>query len=78
MSAKWLAQEDLLAQVGITAQELRYFQEQFQEQMKVLTQKGDDGAPRFLPDAVLLLRCLSAMKAQGATPEQIKGWFGLT
>lgn len=77
MSAQWLSQEELLSQVGLSVKELRWFQEQFHEQMKVLTQTGEDTGERFLPDAVLLLRCLSAMKAQGATAEQIKGWFGL-
>jgi hypothetical protein len=45
--------------------------------MRCLSEAGADGQVRYAPDAVPLLRSLSAMVAQGATPEQIKAWFGL-
>lgn len=70
--------EQLLAEVGITAAELRYFQNHFAAQLRALTTRETDGTLRFSREAILLLRSLSAMRAQGATPAQIKGWFGLT
>jgi hypothetical protein len=73
----WLTERELLAQAGISAAELRWFSERFAAQMRCLTAPGPGGEVRYAPDTVLLLRNLSAMVAQGATPEQIRTWFGL-
>lgn len=73
----WLSEQELVNLVGISKAELRWFEEQFREQMRLLTRREVGGAARYAPDSVALLRGLSAMIGQGATPEQIKGWFGL-
>jgi len=74
--AGWLSEEELLAEVGLSAAELRWFQARFATQMRCLTVRGPRGEVRYAPDAVPLLRNLAAMVAQGATPEQIRTWFG--
>jgi hypothetical protein len=73
----WLTEEELLEQVGFSLPELRWFEEQFREQMRFLIRREENGCATYNPDAVALLRGLSAMVGQGATPAQIKGWFGL-
>lgn len=73
----WLTEAELLDQVGLSRTELRWFSEQFREQMRFLVRKEGAEPEVYNPDAVALLRGLSAMVSQGATPEQIKGWFGL-
>lgn len=72
-----LLAEELLARVGLTPEDLDWFHLHFQEQMRLLTSKGFDGRTRYARETVLLLSSLSAMRAQGATPDQIKGWFGM-
>lgn len=73
----WLTEGELLERVGLSRAELRWFEEQFGEQMRFLIRRQGEGQNTYNPDAVALLRGLSAMVSQGATPEQIKGWFGL-
>lgn len=73
----WLSEGELLEQVGLSRMELRWFEEQFREQMRFLIRREGVGPATYNPDAVALLRGLSAMVSQGATPDQIKGWFGL-
>lgn len=75
--ADWLTEEELLTQVGLSRAELRWFEEQFREQMRFLIRREGEGPVTYNPDAVAMLRGLAAMVGQGATPEQIKGWFGL-
>lgn len=75
--ARWLTERELLEQAGISPAELRWFGDRFDAQMAVLTRRGPDGRPRYAPDAVVLLRSLATMVARGATPEQIKAWYGL-
>lgn len=74
---RWLTEGELLGSVGISRSELRWFSAQFHEQMRLLTRRDQEEGLLFHGDAVALLRGLSAMVAQGATPEQIKAWFGL-
>lgn len=74
---EWLSERELLDQAGLNPAELRWFTERFAAQMRCLTVRGPDGEARYAPDTVPLLRNLSAMVAQGATPEQIRTWFGL-
>ncbi len=71
-----LTRAELLYQAGVSPAELSWYQVHFVEQMRVLTDRAS-GEERFSTDAVLLLRGLSAMRAQGASANQIKGWFGL-
>ncbi|WP_374711691.1 hypothetical protein [Symbiobacterium terraclitae] len=73
----WLSERELLDQAGLSEAELRWFSDRFAAQMRCLTARGPGGEVRYAPDTVLLLRNLSAMVAQGATPEQIRTWFGL-
>ncbi|MFZ5814132.1 MAG: hypothetical protein ACOY93_02345 [Bacillota bacterium] len=75
--AGWLTEQELLEQVGIEQAELRWLEEQFREQIRFLQRREGEGPLLYAPDAVALLRGLSTMTSQGATPEQIKGWFGL-
>lgn len=75
--AGWLTEEELLEQVDLNQAELRWFEEQFREQMRFLIRREGNGPAAYAPDTVAMLRGLSAMVAQGATPDQIKGWFGL-
>lgn len=74
---EWLTERQLLDKVGITRAELRWYTEQFSAQMRCLAAAQPDGGVHYAPDAVALLRGLSSMVAQGASPEQIKTWFGL-
>ena len=74
---QWLTEGELLEQAGLSRDELRWFRERFAAQMAYLTRTGPLGEPWYAPDAVVLLRSLAAMVAQGATPEQIKAWYGL-
>lgn len=76
MATFTLTQAELLRQVGLSPAELSWYQVHFVEQMRLLTDRTG-GEERFSTDAILLLRGLSAMRAQGASAEQIKGWFGL-
>lgn len=75
--AEWLTEGQLLESVGLTRAELHWYAAQFSAQMRCLVSAQPDGGVRYAPDAVPLLRGLSAMVAQGASPEQIKTWFGL-
>lgn len=75
--ARWLTERELLEQAGLSPSELRWFGDRFAAQMAVLTRLGPGSEPRYAPDAVVLLRSLAAMVARGATPEQIKAWYGL-
>ncbi len=75
--ARWLTEPELLEQTGLTRAELRWFRERFAAQMGCLTRRDPRGEPRYAPDAVVLLRSLAALVARGATPEQIKAWYGL-
>ena len=77
MSIVWITKAELLAEVGLTAEELVWFEEQFREQMRLLSRPGEEGPLLYARDAILLLRGLAAMRSQGATADQIKGWFGL-
>lgn len=72
----WLSEAELLAQVGIDQAEFRFLAEAFREQMRYLVRQ-EGGVVTYNPDAVAMLRGLATMIAQGASPEQIKGWFGL-
>jgi len=74
---EWLTERQLLDRVGLSPAELRWYGEQFSAQMRCLEAAQPDGGVRYAPDAVALLRGLSAMVAQGASPDQIKTWFGL-
>ncbi|MFO7273810.1 MAG: hypothetical protein LOD90_05945 [Symbiobacteriaceae bacterium] len=74
---RWLTEGELLRQSGLSPAELRWFRDRFAAQMAVLTRRGPEGEPRYAHDAVALLRSLAAMTARGATPEQIKAWYGL-
>lgn len=71
-----LTRAELLHQSGLSPAELSWYQVHFVEQMRLLTDRTG-GEERFSADAILLLRGLCAMRAQGASAEQIKGWFGL-
>lgn len=73
----WLTEQELLERAGLSQPELRWFEEQFREQMRFLIRREGAGAVTYAPDAVAMLQGLAAMIAQGATPDQIKGWFGL-
>lgn len=75
--AGWLTERELLERVGVSREELRWFEEHFREQMRYLTRREGEGPLSYAPETVALLQGLSAMIAQGATPDQIKGWFGL-
>lgn len=75
--AAWISESELLELVGCSRAELRWLEGQFQEQMRLLTRREPGGSVRYAPDAVAFLRGLHAMVMQGATPAQIKGWFGL-
>lgn len=75
--AAWVSESEVLELVGCSRAELRWLEGQFQGQMRLLTRREPDGSLRYSPDAVAFLRGLHAMVAQGATPAQIKGWFGL-
>lgn len=75
--ATWLTEQELLERVGLSRAELRWFEEHFREQMRFLIRREGAGTVTYAPDAVAMLQGLSAMIAQGATPDQIKGWFGL-
>lgn len=74
---QWLGREELLAAVGITEAELQLLQSEFPEQMRCLTRELAPGQHQFAHEAVHFLRSVAAMRDQGATTEQIKGWFGL-
>lgn len=74
---QWLTERQLLEQAGLSPAQLRWFRERFPAQLKCLTRRGPLGEARYAPDAVVLLRSLAAMVARGATPEQIKAWYGL-
>jgi len=76
MTTFTLTRAELLQHSGLSPAELSWYQVHFVEQMRLLTERigGDE---RFSTDAILLLRGLSAMRAQGASADQIKGWFGL-
>ncbi len=76
MAEVWLSEADLLEEVGLSLDEFRWYAEQFAQQMRYLVRE-EEGVVRYSPDAVPMLRGLSTMVSQGATPEQIKGWFGL-
>lgn len=76
MSMAWIKSEELLRLVAMSEADLVWYREQFREQFRVLCRQ-EEGQELFAHDAVNLLRSLSAMRAHGATPEQIKGWFGL-
>lgn len=78
MAVSWLRREELAAALDMSGEELRWFEEQFHEQVRLLTRTGDDGAVVYSGDALRLLQGVASMCAQGATPEQIKGWFGLS
>lgn len=68
----YLTEEELLQQVGISQEELHWYEWQFGAQMRCLVV-----GRKYSRDAVAFLRGVSAMVAQGARPEQIKAWFGL-
>lgn len=72
----WLSESELLAQAGIDQAEFRFLSEAFREQMRYLVRQ-EGGVISYNSDAVAMLRGLATMIAQGASPEQIKGWFGL-
>lgn len=74
---QWLGKEELLAAVGITEAELQLLHAEFPEQMRCLTRELSPGQHQFTREAIHFLRSVSAMRDQGATTEQIKGWFGL-
>jgi|GEM_PF-2557048 len=76
MQTSWLSEAELLEQVGLSTDELRWYEEQFAQQMRYL-KRAEGVSTWYNPDAVAMLRGLSTMVSQGATPEQIKGWFGL-
>lgn len=77
MSVEWLRIEELLGVLEMTEADFAWYQENFREQLRLLSQVGEDGQMLFSTDTVLLLRGLSGMRTQGVTPEQIKTWFGL-
>lgn len=74
---QWLKREELLAAAGLTEAELQLLQAEFPEQMKCLTNEVSAGQHQFAQEAVHFLRSVTAMRDQGATTDQIKGWFGL-
>ena len=73
----WLEREVVAAKSALSLTELAWFEEQFREQMRLLSRRGEHGKTMYRADVLRLLSGLSAMCAQGATPDQIKGWFGL-
>jgi len=77
MAAQWMKRDELAVALDMTGEELLWYEEQFREQIRLLTRPGEDGGVVYSSDALRLLQGVSAMCAHGATPEQIKGWFGL-
>jgi len=74
---EWLEREAVAARAGVSLTELAWFEEQFREQMRLLSRRNEAGKIIYRSDVLRLLTGLAAMCAQGATPDQIKGWFGL-
>lgn len=77
MDGEWLEREVVAVRAGVSLTELTWFEEQFREQMRLLSRRDQSGKVVYQSDVLRLLTGLSAMCAQGATPDQIKGWFGL-
>lgn len=77
MAIRYLPERELLIRLQIDNQRLNWFEESFGEQMRLLCRQGNGGR-EWAEDTLALLDGLSNMLEAGATPEQIKSWFGLS
>lgn len=77
MAIRYMPERELLSRLQIDSQRLSWFEEAFGEQMRVLCRQGNSGR-EWAEDTLALLDGLSNMLEAGATPEQIKSWFGLS
>lgn len=77
MAIRYLPERELLNRLKMDTHRLTWFEEAFGEQMRLLCRQGAGGR-EWAEDTLALLDGLSNMIEAGATPEQIKTWFGLT
>lgn len=77
MAIRYVPERELLNRLQIDSQRLSWFEEAFGEQMRLLCRQGSSGR-EWAEDTLALLDGLSNMLDAGATPDQIKSWFGLS
>jgi hypothetical protein len=76
MAIRYVPERELLSRLQMDRRRLSWFEEAFGEQMRILCRQGSGGR-EWAEDTLALLDGLSSMLDAGATPEQIKAWFGL-
>jgi hypothetical protein len=76
MAIHYLPEREILVRLQIDRGRLQWFEQVFREQMRVLVRQGAHER-EWAEDTLSLLTGLSSMLDAGATPEQIKAWFGL-
>jgi hypothetical protein len=76
MAIRYMPERELLSRLQIDSHRLSWFEEAFREQMRQLCRQGSAGR-EWAEETLALLGGLSNMLEAGATPEQIKSWFGL-